>query len=215
MPTPAIRRSRSKPAAARIWLQQYDPATILKVPSGQKYLPGPLGTQHAPNFITAAEALLRTVAVRWNLPENLITGSAANNNFASSLVAETPFVKYAESQQQFYAQRDRQTLWRVLRFAWSAGRFGDVPWPTCERPSQITVTPPQIEVRDPEKETRVRQMLHKAGVLSRKTWSAQESLDFEQEQKNCKAEAATKPPIAPGPGEPRWRTRPTARAIAG
>ncbi len=174
-------------------VQQYDPATILKVPSGQKYLPGPLGTQHAPNFITAAEALLRTVALRWSLPENLITGSAANNNFASSLVAETPFVKYAESQQQYYAQRDRKTLWRVLRFAWSAGRFGDVPWPTLRKALEITVTPPQIEVRDPEKETRVRQMLHKAGVLSRKTWSAQESLDFDQEQKNFRQEAAETP----------------------
>ena len=180
----------SQQGASRTHLvQQYDPATILKVPSGQKYLSGPLGAQHAPNFITAAEALLRTVALRWNLPEHLVTGSAANNNFASSLVAETPFVKYAESQQQFYAQRDRKTLWRVLWFAWSAGRFGDVPWTTLRQALEITVTPPQIEVRDPEKETRVRQMLHEAGVLSRKTWSAQESLDFEQEQKNLQLES--------------------------
>ncbi len=28
------------------YVQQYDPATILKVPHGQKYLPGPLGAQH-------------------------------------------------------------------------------------------------------------------------------------------------------------------------
>ncbi len=172
-------------------LQQYDPATILKVPSGQKYLPGPLGAQHAPNFITAAEALLRTVALRWNLPEHLVTGSAANNNYASSLVAETPFVKYAESQQQFYARRDRRDALasalvrlerRPLRRRAVAG--------SAASSLEITVTPPQIEVRDPEKETRVRQMLHAAGILSRKTWSAQESLDFEQEQKNFNVEGA-------------------------
>ena len=170
--------------------QQYDPATILKVPSGQKYLPGPLGAQNASSFITAAEALLRTVAVRWSLPENLVTGTAENNNFASSLVAESPFVKFAESQQQFYAQRDQRTLKRVLRFAWSAGRFGDVPWSLVERSVEIIVTPPQTEVRDPEKETHVRAMLHNAGVLSRKTWSAQEGLDYDAEQKNLAAEAA-------------------------
>ena len=159
--------------------QQFDPATILKVPNGQKYLPGPLGAQNAPSFITAAEALLRTVAVRWSLPENLVTGTAENNNFASSLVAESPFVKFAESQQQFYARRDKRTLKRVLWFAWSAGRFGDVPWWLVEQSVEITVTPPQIEVRDPEKETQVRAMLHNAGILSRKTWSAQEGLDYD------------------------------------
>jgi hypothetical protein len=58
------------------------------------------------------------------------------------------------------------------------------------------VTPPQIEVRNPEKETRVRKMLHDAGILSRNTWSAQESLDFDQEQKNLDAEAASATPPA-------------------
>ena len=173
--------------------QHFDPATILKVPNGQRYLPGPLGAQNAPSFITAAEALLRTVAVRWSLPENLVTGTAEHNNFASSLVAESPFVKFAESQQQLYVRRDQRTLKRVLWFAWSAGRFGDVPWSLVEQSIEITVTPPQIEVRDPEKETRVREMLNKAGILSRKTWSAQEGLDFDTEQKNLAAEAQAGP----------------------
>ncbi len=136
------------------YAQQYDPATILKVPHGQKYLPGPLGGARSPQFITVAEARLRTVALRWNLPEHLVTGSAANNNFASSLVAETPFVKYAETQQQYYARRDKRTLERVLWFAWTAGRFGDAPWPLVRRSLDITITPPQVEVRDPEKKSR-------------------------------------------------------------
>ncbi len=57
-------------------------------------------------------------------------------------------------------------------------------------PLDITITPPQVEVRDPEKETRVRQILNAAGVLSKKTWAAQESLDFDEEQKNLRQEAA-------------------------
>jgi hypothetical protein len=180
------------------WLQQYDPATILKVPSGQKYLPGPLGAQNASSFITAAQALLRSVAVRWSLPESFVTGTAENNNFASSLVAESPFVKFAESQQQFYAQRDRRTLERVLWFAWQAGRFGDAEWVDIKRSVQIIVTPPQIEVRDPEKETAVRKTLHDVGILSRKTWSAQEGLDFDQEQQNLRQEAKEATTTDPG-----------------
>jgi hypothetical protein len=182
-------------------VHQYDPATILKVPSGQRYLPGPLGSQYSTSFVTASEALLRTVALRWNLPEHLITASASNTNFAASLVAETPFVKYAQSQQHFYAQRDRKTLWRVLRFAWSAGRFGDVPWPTVRQAVDIQVTPPQIEVRDREKETRVRQMLHQAGILSRHTWSAQEGLNFDQEQRDLREEESS--PAAAESPQPR------------
>jgi hypothetical protein len=40
----------------------------------------------------------------------------------------------------------------VLWFAWQAGRFGDAEWHVIKRSVQITVTPPRIEVRDPEKE---------------------------------------------------------------
>ena len=71
-----------------------------------------------------------------------------------------------------------------------SGRFGEVPWPTLRQAIDIQVTPPQIEVRDPEKETRVRQILNSAGILSRHTWAAQESLDYEQEQKIFREEAA-------------------------
>ncbi len=146
------------------------------------------GAQHSPNFITAAQALLRSVAVRWSLPENFVTGTAENNNFASSLVAESPFVKYAEAQQQIYSRRDRRTLERVVWFAWLAGRFGSVSWPEVVRNIVINITPPQIEVRDPAKETAVRKTLCDAGVLSKQTWSAQEGLDFEAEQKNIRKE---------------------------
>ena len=110
-------------------------------------------------------------------------------------MAESPFVKFAESQQKFYARRDNRTLKCVLWFTWSAGRFGDVPWWLVEKSVEITLTPPQIEVRDPEKETRVREMLNKAGILSRKTWSAQEGLNYNAEQKNLAAEAAPRGPI--------------------
>jgi hypothetical protein len=122
----------------------------------------------------------------------------AENNFASSLVAESPFVKFAEAQQQFYAQRDRRTLERVLWFAWLGGRFGDAEWSDIKRSVQIVVTPPQIEVRDPEKETAVRKTLHDAGILSRKTWSAQEGLDFEQQQQNLRQEATEAATTDPG-----------------
>ena len=77
-------------------------------------------------------------------------------------------------------------------FAWFAGRFGDldeITWPEIRDSLEIVVTPPQVEVRDPEKETRVRQILNAAGVLSKKTWAAQESLDWEQEQRNLAEEA--------------------------
>jgi hypothetical protein len=66
----------------------------------------------------------------------------------------------------------------VLWFAWTAGRFGDVEWGTLKRSLRNDVTPPQIEVRDPEKETSVRKTLHDAGILSRKTWAAQEVCAF-------------------------------------
>jgi len=46
----------------------------------------------------------------------------------------------------------------------------------------ISIEPPQLVVRDPEKATAIRRTLHQAGVLSKATWAAQEGLDLEQER---------------------------------
>lgn len=164
--------------------QQYEPGSIIGLGQNLKFVAPPAWSSNGPNLIGTFEATLRSLAVRWNLPEFMITGSAANNNYASILVSESPFVKFAQAEQHFYSRSFLRVLWRVLRFAFDASRFGGVPWEVLRRQVEIKVTPPDVATRDRDKETTRREVLFRNRVLSPKTWAAEEGLDYKQEQKN-------------------------------
>lgn len=175
----------SSPSGGRThFVQQYDPGTILTPAPGTKYVSGPMGSERAANFLLAHAALLRNFAVRWGLPEHMVTGSAENNNYASILEAGSPFHKACEAAQHEEQQSHSRVLWRVVWFAWSAGILGDIPWPQLRASVEIQIEPPQIEIRDADKETARRKIMFDAGVLSRKTWQLQEGLDPVQENTN-------------------------------
>ena len=174
------------------YVTKYESGTTLTPTPGTKYIPGPLGNQSQPNYLLVADALLRSfVAVRWNMPEHFITGSAENNNYASSIVAESPFVKNCQAAQREEVQHHQDIFWRVLYMGWMAGRFGDISgisWTTIRDSIEILIEPPQIETRDPKQQTEIRQILNAAGRMSGTTWSQQEGLDPEQEQANFEHE---------------------------
>jgi hypothetical protein len=177
----------SSPTGGRMhYVQQYDPGTILTPAPGTKYVSGPMGSERAPSFLLAHAALLRNFAVRWGLPEHMVTGSAENNNYASILEAGSPFHKACEAAQSEEKQSHSRVLWRVVWFAWSAGVLGDIPWPKLRASVDIQIEPPQIEIRDADKETERRKTMFDAGILSRKTWQLQEDLDPDQEEANMR-----------------------------
>jgi hypothetical protein len=163
-------------------VRQYEAGTILTPPAGTKYVAGPLGAaQSAPNFIGTYEAIMRSVATRWGMREDMVTGSAANNNYASILVAGDPFVVSCETKQQAEVNEHETILWRVLYWAWQAGRFGGATWADVRAAVQLKIVPPQVAIRDRDKETNRRKLLFDAGILSAQTWAAEEDLDHEQE----------------------------------
>jgi len=190
-----IQPTRTEGSRTR-FVHKYEPGTIIDVARGQEYKPGPMGSQRAPNFIQIVEALLRSVAVRWSMPEHMVTGSAENNNYASILEAGAPFTKACEAAQQFYVSWFSRIVWKVLWFAWRAGRFGRIAWRDFSKAIEVQVEPPEVAVRDGVQETNRRSVLFDKGVLSAKTWAGQEGLDYEQEQTNG---VAPKPAEATGP----------------
>ncbi len=163
---------------------QYEPGTILTPSAGTTYKPGPMGSQNAPNLITIEEALLRALAVRWNAPEHMISGSAHNNNFASILVSGDPFVISGEVEQRKYADAEERIMWKVLYFAWLDGVLSAEPWHVVREALELAVKGADIAVRDPDKETARRATLHGKGILSAKTWSTLEGLDYDEETAN-------------------------------
>ncbi len=181
----------------------YEPGTILRPSSGQLYKPGPMGSERNPNFVLVGQYVLRGIAVRWNMPEYLISSDASNANYASSLVAESPFVKAREADQQFYKRHFGSLLWKVVRLAWEAGRFArfGVSWETLESLTEIKIDAPTVATRDALQMARTQEVQIGLGILSRPTAAAQAGLDYDAEvAQGAQAAARTSPPSQGGAG---------------
>ncbi len=159
-------------------------ATVLTMSSGLEWMHGSMGMQRTPIILLAGQASLRLAGTRWNMPEWMISGDASNNNFSSSLVAESPFVKSAESEQYAFSCDVEELLWKALKIAWAAGYFRrlDVDWETIVQTVKLVITPTPIATRDPEKETDRRIKLVDTGIMSRQTAAEQEELDWDDEK---------------------------------
>ena len=167
--------------------QRYLPGTILDVRAGQIYKAGPMGDGNT--FIDVSQAILRYVAVRWNMPEYLISADASNSNFASTLVVESPFVKAIQWEQQWFMALCREVVWKVLGMAIRAQRFARYGISTVSEMKKavvLNIQEPRVSVRNQLEETKINQVLHLSGLLSKETWSAKEDLDFTHEQAKLK-----------------------------
>ncbi len=69
------------------------PGQRLDIPAGMKYHAGLFGSNNSQVYIEVMQALLRLSGTIDAFPEHMLTGDAGNNNYASSLVAESPFVQ--------------------------------------------------------------------------------------------------------------------------
>lgn len=184
---------------------------IVGLSKGVKYVPGPMGSERGPHFIEVAAAVARLIGCRWNMPEYLISGDASNANYASTMVAESPWVKATQARQAYFAVPQINILTRVLWFAFREGRLRDLSIDTLadfRAAVKIVATPPQVEVRDTAKETTRNETLNKNGVLSTKTWAEREALDYDEEIKRGARRLELQP--MPLPGSP---TLPTAKEI--
>jgi len=187
---------------------EYAPGSTLDTGAGVTYKPGPHGAAHATNFIAIEQAVLRTAGTRWSMPEYMISADSSNANMASTMVAESPFVKMAVTEQAFYIAAYTSLLWKVVAIAHDAGRFAgfELSFAQIKRLVEIKIEAPRVAVRDAKEETERNALLFKFGRLSPETWSAREELDHEQEQAQGAVQQVIstdfgEQPIAPaGPG---------------
>lgn len=194
-----VRRDRNFPTGTqREDTTLLKPGSVLNVPAGMEYKPGPLSSQRNPAFIAAMQAGLRAAGVRWNLPESVVSGDASGTNFASALVAEGPATKAFEKKQRTYVTFQRSLFWKVIRIAHEAGRFDSFGITLAElrKAIELEIEPPTVAVRDLVNETTVNQILKQNGILSPRTWAGRESLDYDQEIRNGAKELAGLPPGA-------------------
>lgn len=135
---------------------------------------------------------MRQAGLRWCMPEYMISGDASNANYASTLVSESPFVRFIERLQGGACRDDVDIMWRVIDNAARAGRLSYDP-EELRHLVKVQAEAAQVAVREKQQEHTVRREEHEAGVLSLRTWSEETGRDFEQEQARLAAEPKPEP----------------------
>src|SRR5215813_13332453 len=161
---------------------RFRPGTVVRTEASREWEPGPTA-DGVPNFVQAAQAALRGCGARWGMPE-YFSGDASNNNFASSLVAGSPFAVAVEGEQLAWGSGwERRVALKVLDYATDAGYFT----PAQRRQLDVEVTEPAVVTPRPVEDTQQRQILNAAGILSPQTWQLKEQLDPRHEAENWRA----------------------------
>jgi hypothetical protein len=172
----------------------HEPGQIVGLGAGVKYQPGPMGSERNPNFLLVAAGVARLIGTRWSMPEYLISGDASNANYASTMVAESPWVKACQARQARFGKTQQNILYRVLNIALRAGRLSSFQvhgLNDLRHVLKLTATAPQVHVRDTLKEAQRRELLKRNGVLSRPTWSEEEGYDPKVEEERGAAQDPT------------------------
>lgn len=101
--------------------------------------------------IAAVQLALRIFGRRWSLPEFMISADASNNNYASILVAGTPFTRKIIDEQTSYGR----FISKVYRMAITAAvRFGHLPWEALQCVIEAVGPSPYMTNRREEEELR-------------------------------------------------------------
>ena len=132
------------------------PNTRIDVPNGQKYHAGLLGSNASTIYIQVMESALRLAGTVHAFPEGMLTGSYENNNYASSLTAEAPFVQGRIAEQMHRASRVKNMLKKILRIAVELGLLRNVTgldWRQIVAGLEVQVEPPKIFPKDIAKVT--------------------------------------------------------------
>ncbi len=178
--------------------QRYTAGSILRPSPGKTYKPGPMGSERNKDFVEVAGYVIRRIGIRWVFPEYMISGDASNSNFASTLVAESPFVKAREADQAFYGAAFKTAVLKAVKLAFDANVYGvqevaqGEPWEAVRRLIDIKVDPPEVATRDIAVLTAAIETQMRLGLLSEQTAAAKLGLDIEEER----AQGAKPSPVA-------------------
>lgn len=199
------RKVQGSPQMAENFADQAGSASGMAGMRREKFAPGTiLTTNHGTdiqflqpntNFgdaVSLGRMLLLSIAAGAGLPEFMLTSDASNANFASTMIAEGPAVKFFQSQQHFFAEEFGK-LWQwVMQDAVDAGLL-----PT-DFFSQIQIkwTFPPLVNRDRPRERLADARLVESGILSRAEVARRDGVDPLTMQRERKEESIQTAPVA-------------------
>ena len=159
--------------------QRLDAGSFLDIPKGMNYL-APPGANNSGGHLEIFQMLLRSAGNRHNAPEWLCSGDASNNNYASSLTAESPFLRNCLRLQSVYARSFKRVITAAVQNEIDAGNLPE----NFLKLVDIVCTPPSVETRNKSEEASANQTYISLGVKSPQTVAQELGMKWETEQAN-------------------------------
>lgn len=157
------------------YVKNYEPGLIVDTNQNTSFVGSPYNAGIA-GHLEVSKLMVRSACVAWNAPEWLGSADASNNNFASSLVAESPFVKQIKLIQQIYCEAFKCLFERVLCHAVEAGL---IPREVLEL-LEVVVTLPDPESRNGLVDAQQAAIEIPLGVDSRQQYADRHGRDYER-----------------------------------
>ena len=152
-----------------------EPGSFADMPKGVKFVQPP----SSPDTMAQVEILqacLRGATTRYNAPDWLASAAAADNTFAGALTAESPFIKFVESEQkehsELYADVDR----KVLQIGCDYDRL---PRDLLQR-LDVIAKPPNPQARNTLQQAQENDLKLQAQVMSPQQWCEEDGRDYEE-----------------------------------
>lgn len=151
------------------------PGEVPNIPEGLRFVNPPSYTGQGDSLLKAG---LEALAQKFQAPSWMFTGEGSSSSYASSLTEESPFSRRIECLQHFYATHFDRLMTRVLEIAVAQERLPENALDSLD----IQVVTPSVVVRQKKEQTERHIMLHDQKVLSKRTMSSLEDVDYEHEQ---------------------------------
>jgi hypothetical protein len=153
------------------------PGEVHDIPKGLEFQNGPTG--NAENCQLMLDSTLRAAAVKMRVPAWVFTADV-QANFAAALVQESPLVKRCEWDQFSTIKKFVEVCHYALRIG---AEQGILPQDVLEQ-VQVEAEGVPIAARNLQQETEICAVLRQNKLLSKRTWSARENLDYDVERAN-------------------------------
>lgn len=155
--------------------KKYRPGTIIDVPAGQKYH-FPVAGIEAGKLVTVLDAELRCCAARTSMAEFMFSMNAGNSNYASLTAAERPTIKSMKVRQARVVETNRRAANHWLKRQVELGNL-----PSAALSLEAEVRGPSIKGESEFQDTRAKELRHRNGILSVRTWAEEDGLDYDEE----------------------------------
>jgi hypothetical protein len=173
-------RTTTSPVTGKTIRQQSLPSgTVVDTGDGMSFVGSPYNAG-VNGHLSVAQAQIRNVCVKWNAPEWLGSADASNNNFASSLTAESPFVIGIREEQKLYCGAYQELFNKALAMCVKSGLVRQQDLDAVN----IEVSLPDPTVRNPLEKAQSDQIKVMMGSKSPQIVCEEDGDDWERVQKD-------------------------------